>query len=125
MFDAGSLWMVGTDIAPCLGVVRLGHALSSRYLRLGPGRRARKAMIILDRGDSRENAGPNGRPRRPPHLDVNQGGTVGGSHQSLYDLVRSLDRSRYQPILRLGRDEDGKRCFLAYVKEIEGDARPH
>lgn len=39
------------------------------------------------------------RPRRVLMIEANQDGTVGGSHQALYDMVRHLDRSRYEPVL--------------------------
>jgi glycosyltransferase involved in cell wall biosynthesis len=47
---------------------------------------------------------PTGHEPRPRRLRVlfvetNADGTVGGSHQALYDLVRTLDRSRYEPVL--------------------------
>ncbi|MEX2375135.1 MAG: glycosyltransferase, partial [Dehalococcoidia bacterium] len=38
-------------------------------------------------------------PRRVLMIEANKDGTVGGSHQALYDLVRHLDRSRYEPVL--------------------------
>jgi glycosyltransferase involved in cell wall biosynthesis len=40
-----------------------------------------------------------GRLRRILYVEVNEDGTVGGSHQALYDLVRNLDPSRYEPIV--------------------------
>lgn len=33
------------------------------------------------------------------YLEANEDGTVGGSHQALYDLVTRLDRSRYEPVV--------------------------
>lgn len=32
-------------------------------------------------------------------VEANEDGTVGGSHQSQFDLARSLDRSRYEPVV--------------------------
>lgn len=44
-------------------------------------------------GDSRTN------PRRILLVEITEDGTVGGSHQCLYDLVRGLDRTSYTPIV--------------------------
>ena len=38
-------------------------------------------------------------PRRILLLEVNEDGTVGGSHQAQYDLVRLMDRKRFQPVV--------------------------
>ena len=38
-------------------------------------------------------------PRRVLMIEANEDGTVGGSHQALYDLVRHLDRTRYEPVI--------------------------
>lgn len=38
-------------------------------------------------------------PRRILMVEANEDGTAGGSHQALYDLVRHLDRTRYEPVL--------------------------
>ena len=43
-------------------------------------------------------------PRRILCVEANEDGTVGGSHQALYDLVRHLDRSRYEPVLLFYQD---------------------
>lgn len=37
-------------------------------------------------------------PRRILMVEANEDGTAGGSHQSQFDLARSLDRSRYEPV---------------------------
>ncbi|HKG94509.1 MAG TPA: glycosyltransferase family 4 protein [Gemmatimonadaceae bacterium] len=44
--------------------------------------------------------------RRPRimYLEANDDGTVGGSHQALFDLVRNLDRSRYEPVVVFYQD---------------------
>jgi glycosyltransferase involved in cell wall biosynthesis len=50
---------------------------------------------------------------QPPHrpvavrvlyVEANEDGTVGGSYQILYDLVRSVDRSRYDPLVLFYQD---------------------
>lgn len=38
------------------------------------------------------------------YLEANDDGTVGGSHQALFDLVRNLDRSRYEPVVVFYQD---------------------
>lgn len=38
-------------------------------------------------------------PARILYVEINEDGTVGGSYQCLYDLVRHLDRSRYEPVV--------------------------
>ncbi len=39
------------------------------------------------------------RPRRVLYVEANEDGTVGGSHRCLHDLVRHLDRSRFEPVV--------------------------
>jgi glycosyltransferase involved in cell wall biosynthesis len=39
------------------------------------------------------------RPRRILHVEANEDGTVGGSHRGLVDLVTSVDRSRFEPVV--------------------------
>src|SRR5215218_1924640 len=38
------------------------------------------------------------------YLEANDDGTVGGSHQALFDLVRNLDRARYEPVVVFYQD---------------------
>jgi glycosyltransferase involved in cell wall biosynthesis/protein-tyrosine-phosphatase len=38
-------------------------------------------------------------PRRVLLVEINEDGTVGGSHRCLFDLVRKLDRHRYTPVV--------------------------
>lgn len=38
-------------------------------------------------------------PRRLLHIEGNEDGTVGGSHRSLYELVRRVDRTRFEPVV--------------------------
>src|SRR5215218_2252957 len=38
------------------------------------------------------------------YLEANDDGTVGGSHQALFDLVRHLDRTRYEPVVVFYQD---------------------
>ena len=63
----------------------------------------------VDRADTRS--------RPVLQVDVGRSGSAGRQHQALFDLVRHLDRSRYQPVLRLEWNKNGKKRFLAYVKE--------
>jgi glycosyltransferase involved in cell wall biosynthesis len=37
-------------------------------------------------------------------VEVNEDGTVGGSHQALYDLVKGLDRERFEPVVLFYQD---------------------
>jgi glycosyltransferase involved in cell wall biosynthesis len=37
--------------------------------------------------------------KRILYIEANEDGTVGGSHRALYDLVRTMDRSRYEPLV--------------------------
>jgi glycosyltransferase involved in cell wall biosynthesis len=39
------------------------------------------------------------RPQRILYIEANEDGTVGGSHRALFDLVCSLDRTRYAPVV--------------------------
>lgn len=48
-------------------------------------------------GDSADRAA--GRACRILYIEANEDGTVGGSHQALFDLVRTLDRERYEPVV--------------------------
>lgn len=50
----------------------------------------------MRRGDARQ--GPDRRPRRVLLVEINEDGTVGGSHQCLYDLAVRLDRERFVPV---------------------------
>ncbi len=53
-----------------------------------------------------------GRPRRVLYAEINEDGTVGGSHQCLLDLVRHLDRERFQPVVVFYQ-------WNSFVKRIE------
>jgi len=44
------------------------------------------------------------RPQRILLIEANEDGTVGGSHQALYDFVRHLDRSQYEPVVLFYQD---------------------
>jgi glycosyltransferase involved in cell wall biosynthesis len=37
-------------------------------------------------------------------VEVNEDGTVGGSHQALYDLVKGIDRERFEPVVLFYQD---------------------
>lgn len=43
-------------------------------------------------------------PRRILVVEMNEDGTTGGSHQAQFDLVRHLDRSRYEPVVAFHQD---------------------
>lgn len=45
---------------------------------------------VLDRSRS---------PHRVLHVESNEDGTVGGSHRALVDLVRAVERTRYEPVV--------------------------
>ena len=47
---------------------------------------------------------PGHTPRRVLHVEMNEDHTVGGSYQALYDLVRLVDRSRYEPVVLFYQD---------------------
>lgn len=65
------------------------------------GRGAVRPVAMRPRGG----AAPAGTPRRRVlHVEMNEDFTVGGSHQALYDLARSLDRSRYEPVVLFYQD---------------------
>jgi glycosyltransferase involved in cell wall biosynthesis len=39
------------------------------------------------------------RPQRILYIEANEDGTVGGSHRALFDLICSLDRTQYEPVV--------------------------
>lgn len=47
----------------------------------------------------RQHAEDLGRPKRVLMVEVNEDGTVGGSHQALFDLATHADRSRFEPLV--------------------------
>ena len=56
---------------------------------------------------------PGGRPMRTLHVEVNEDGTVGGSHRALSDLVSTMDRSRYEPVVLYYQSNE-------YVERLRG-----
>lgn len=70
------------------------------------------------RGASRADA----RSRPVLRVDVGRAGSAERQHQALFEFVRHLDRSRYQPVLRLEWNKDGRKRFQAYLKESPGPA---
>ncbi len=61
-------------------------------------------------------------PKRVLLVECNDDGTVGGSHQALFDLVRSLDRSRFEPSVlfyQSNRFEDRLRTLGIPVHSFE------
>lgn len=55
-----------------------------------------------------------GAPSRILYLEANEDGTVGGSHQALFDLVRRLDRTRYEPVVAFYQENR----FAAALREL-------
>jgi len=43
-------------------------------------------------------------PHRILYIEANEDGSVGGSHQVLFDMVREMDRSRFEPIILFYQD---------------------
>jgi glycosyltransferase involved in cell wall biosynthesis len=58
-------------------------------------------------------------PSRVLYVEQNTDGTVGGSYQCLYDLVRSLDRTRYTPIVVFYQDNRYARTLAALGVDVE------
>lgn len=51
-----------------------------------------------------ERSGAGRRPIRVLCVEVNEDGTVGGSHQALFDLVKGMDRERFEPVVLFYQD---------------------
>ena len=47
----------------------------------------------------RQRADDVGRPKRVLLVEINEDGTVGGSHQALFDLATQADRSKFEPLV--------------------------
>lgn len=43
-------------------------------------------------------------PRRVLFIEANEDGSVGGSHQVLYDMIRMMDRTKYEPVVLFYQD---------------------
>lgn len=54
--------------------------------------------------DLRRSVEPNQRPARVLIIESNADGTVGGSHQALFDLAARLDRARFEPVVLFNQD---------------------
>lgn len=54
--------------------------------------------------DLRRSIEPVGRPARVLIIESNADGTVGGSHQALFDLAVRLDRERFEPVVLFNQD---------------------
>lgn len=63
----------------------------------GPGASATRRSALSD--DRQVTGGRPGAPARVLYVECNEDGTVGGSHQVLYDFVRRLDRERFEPVV--------------------------
>ena len=63
------------------------------------------------------------RPRRVLFVEANEDGSVGGSHQVLFDMVRFLDRSRVEPIVLFYQDNRFHGLFKdAGIRVVTWDA---
>lgn len=56
------------------------------------------------RGYSPRTSRASSAPKRILYVEANDDGTVGGSYQALYDLIRRLDRHRYHPVALFYQD---------------------
>jgi glycosyltransferase involved in cell wall biosynthesis len=70
-----------------------------------------------DRPGATDEAGRN-HPARVLHVEVNEDGTVGGSHQALYDLVKRIDRDLYQPVVLFYQDNVFSNALRAAGVEV-------
>ena len=75
------------------GLISGGSVVSTRVLVdecSDHGRKPRDGCRDVMRADA---------PLRILYVEACEDGTVGGSHQALFDLVRQLDRCRYEPVV--------------------------
>lgn len=72
------------------------------------------------------------KPRRILLVEMNEDGTVGGSHQAQFDLVRLMDRERFQPVVvyyqdnrysAMMRDEGAEVLILGELRRHESEMR--
>lgn len=77
-------------------------------------------------------AGRRPRPRRILYVEVCEDGTIGGSHQALFDLARTLDRDRFEPVVLFYQNNrfiDSLRALgieaLSYQEERIAEREPH
>jgi len=72
------------------------------------------------------------KPRRILLVEMNEDGTVGGSHQAQFDLVRLMDRKQFQPVVAyyqdnqysaMMRDEGAEVLILSEVRRREHQMR--
>ncbi len=62
-------------------------------------------------------------PRRVLFVEANEDGSVGGSHQVLYDMVRYMDRARVEPIILFYQDNRFSALFReAGIRVLTWDA---
>jgi glycosyltransferase involved in cell wall biosynthesis len=61
------------------------------------------------------------KPKRILYIEANEDGTVGGSHQALYDLVRSLDRARFEPVVLFYQ----RNPYIERLRALGVDARDY
>lgn len=69
----------------------------SGYRRTGESDRTRQ-------GVEAPGARPGSKPARILIIESNEDGTVGGSHQALFDLALRIDRSRFEPVVLFNQD---------------------
>lgn len=51
-------------------------------------------------------------------IEQNQDGTVGGSHHSLFHLIKALDRRKYEPVVMFYENNDFVKNFEYYCKPV-------
>lgn len=54
------------------------------------------------------------------HIEINEDGTVGGSHQALYDLVRHMDQSEFEPVVLFNQSNAFSERLKADGIEVHG-----
>lgn len=81
------------------------EVFDSVYDRIDRCVRGLASPVRQSAGRSRRGGGPpaGGGPRAAPHrillVEINEDGTVGGSHRCLFDLAHRMDRDQYTPVV--------------------------
>jgi len=60
----------------------------------------------------------NGAPKRVLYVEANTDGTIGGSHTCLLELIRGLDRSRFEPLVLFYEDNALVDAFQEAASEV-------
>ena len=101
----------------------MAHDDDARLAGTSPERRSEtdyEELLITDglpHTDRRERA------KRILYVEANEDGSVGGSHQVLYDMVRSMDRTRVEPIILFYQDNRFVALFRdAGIRVVTWDA---